>query len=140
MSSLERKLQEDRATRDAARRLIEADLAFVRGDNEERGLAKRAADSVGDTSQTLAGRTLDYAKAHPLAVSGGLAAILLFLFRNPILDLVLGMLDDDEDDEGAPHEPLPGSAGDDPDAARSEPAASEDCSKRKWFHRSGEVE
>jgi hypothetical protein len=97
MSDIERRLKEDRAMRDAARRLLEADLGMVRGDVQERGIAQRAAEGVTTTSVNAADRAMDFAKAHPLAIGGGVLALLLILLRNPLLDLLIGLLQDDEE-------------------------------------------
>ncbi len=100
MSDLQRRLEEHRAMRDAARRVLEADLGVVRGDGAEPGVAKRAVEGVTETSHTLLDRGLRFASNHPLLVGGGLLALLLVLFRNPLLDFLINLLgDDDEDDE-----------------------------------------
>lgn len=133
MSGLERKLEEDRAVRDAARRLVEADLAFVRGDVQDRSLARRAADGVSDTSLTFADRAVGYARAHPLVVSGGLAAVLLFLLRNSLIDLAIDLLGDDEDEADASEKPAPPPPSAGPAPAQAEPGAAESRSKPRWF-------
>ena len=98
MDGLEHKLEQDRALRDAARHVVDADVAFLKGDVQERSVQKRAADGVSQTSATLAGRAMDYATANPIPVVGGLVALLLLLFRGQILDLLIDLLTDDAED------------------------------------------
>lgn len=97
MAKLDGQLREDRALRDAARRLVEADLGFVKGDVQDRSVGKRTADLVGSESRNVAEQALSKAKAHPEIVIGSIAALLLVLFRNPLLDLILDFLEDDDD-------------------------------------------
>lgn len=118
MGKLEQQLNEDRALRDAARRLLENDLGLVKSDVRGRGLGERTVDRLREGSLDVAEQAMDYAKVHPLLVFGGLAAVLLVLFRNPLLDFFLNFLEDDEDnaseeaiaeprgtDGAEPHEP-----------------------------------
>ena len=98
MGKLEQQLNEERAVRDAARRLLENDLGLVKSDVHNRGLAARTADRLREGSLDIADEAMDYARTNPLLVFGGLAAVLLVLFRNPILDLILNLFEDDEDD------------------------------------------
>lgn len=112
MSDLERKLHEDKAMRDAARQMLETDLAVVRSNVPDRGLAKTATDEVSNVSSLIADRALGYAKAHPIVVTGGLLAMLLLLFRHAILDLFIGMLEDKGDsDQDSDHSPASGETG-----------------------------
>jgi len=101
MDGLEQKLEQDRAHRNAARRLLEADLDFVKGDVQERSIQKRAADGVSHTSATLAEQAINYARANPLPVVGGLVALLILLFRGRILDLLIDLMTDDGNDGDA---------------------------------------
>ncbi len=120
MADLERKLQQDRASRDAARRLVEADLGILRGEGEKPGIKQRAADGARETSRTLAGQAADVVSAHPLATGGIVALILLLFFRNSVLDLVIHLLEgEDEDEDGDP----PLSRHDDDDDDDDEPDA-----------------
>lgn len=98
MAKIDRQLREDRALRDAARRLLEADLGLVKGDVQDRGVGQRAADLVGSESRDLAGKALDKARAHPGLVIGSVVALLLVLLRNPLLDLLIAFLEGDDDE------------------------------------------
>ncbi len=99
MSDIERRLEESRAMRDAARRVVEADIGVVRGEVQERGVAQRAADGVSATSHSMADRAVGFVREHPLAVGGGVLALLLILFRGFILDLVIDLLEDDDEED-----------------------------------------
>jgi len=104
MSDIDRRLQEDKAMRDAAKRIVDADINLLRGDTRERSIGKRAAEGVTATSRTAADRALAYGKSNPLVVGGGIVASLLFLFRHTILDM-LGDLWSRAKDEDAPSGP-----------------------------------
>jgi len=98
MTASDRQLAEDRALRDAALRLFKADLALVRGDLAARGVGQRAADRVGDAALDTMDEAVDYAKEHKGQVAAGISAILLFLFRGPLLDALASLFDDDDSD------------------------------------------
>ena len=100
MSDLEHRLAEDKALRDAALALFKADLALVRADLDERGLAKRIADRVGESTMDMLDEAVDYAEDNKGKVAAGLAAVVLWFARGPILgslDRLIGAADDDEE-------------------------------------------
>lgn len=101
MADIDTQLQQDRASRDAARRLLEADLGVLRGDTKDHGLKQRAAAGMSETSRTLAGQAARYAGEHPLAIGGIVTAILLIVFRNTLFDVLIHLLEDEEDDDPA---------------------------------------
>ena len=102
MSDLEHRLAEDKALRDAALALFKADLALVRADLDERGLAGRIKDRVGESTMEVLDDAVDIAEDHKGKVAAGIAAVILWFARGPILD-ALGRLigDEDEDEEPA---------------------------------------
>lgn len=124
MGKLDQQLNEDRALRDAARRLLEIDLGFVKSDVHDRGVGERTSDRLREGSQDVADLAMDYARTHPLLVFGGLSAALLVLFRNPILDWIIDHLEDE--DETAPDADLERTFED-----AAEPHEPQDRSKRK---------
>ena len=81
MSDLEHRLAEDKALRDAALALFKADLALVRADLDERGLAKRISDRVGESTMDMLDEAVDYAEDNKGKVAAGLAG------RDLLLDL-----------------------------------------------------
>lgn len=91
MSPLQR-LEDCREMRDAARRLLRADIDMVREDIAQRGLPARALDRVTDATLDLLDDTLDMADDHRGAVAAGLAAVVtsgaLWLARRPIMDVL----------------------------------------------------
>lgn len=101
MSDLERRLAEDKALRDAALALFKADLALVRADLDERGIGKRIADRVGESTMDMLDEATDFAEDNKGKVAAGIAAVILWFARGPILD-ALGRLVGDDEDEAEP--------------------------------------
>ena len=99
MADLDARLKEDRALRDAARRLVEADLGLVKSDVNERSVGKRTTDFLGAESRHVADEAVNFAAQRPLVVSGIVLAIFAFLFRNTIIDAIIDWLDDDGDSD-----------------------------------------
>lgn len=100
MSALERRLAEDKALRDSAWHLVSTDLALIRADLQERGIGGRVADRIGDSTMDMVDEAVDFAGANRGKVAAGLAAIVLWFARGPILDALGDLLDlDEEDDE-----------------------------------------
>lgn len=104
VTDIERQLAEDRALRDAALALFKADLALVRADLEERGVGGRIADRIGESTMDILDEGMDYAEENKGKVAAGLAAIILWFARGPILDALgrlVGLGEDDEELAGA---------------------------------------
>ena len=99
MSDLERRLAEDKALRDSALALFKADLALVRADLDERGLGKRVADRLGESTMEMIDDAADYAEDNKGKVAAGIAAVILWFARGPILDGVGQLVGAEEDDE-----------------------------------------
>ena len=98
MSDLEQRLAEDKALRDAALALFKADLALVRADLDERGLAARIKDRVGESTMEVLDDAVDIAEDNKGKVAAGIAAVILWFARGPILDAVGRLIGDDEDE------------------------------------------
>ena len=75
MSELDDRLASDRHARDASKRLLEADVDFIRRDVKKRGIASRLAESASESSRALARDAAGIAEANKGAVGGGLAAV-----------------------------------------------------------------
>lgn len=90
MSDLGRQLREDRALRNAARKLFHNELAHVRHEVTPTALGERLADNVGQQIDAASDGAIDLAERHGgkfAAAGGALAAgIGLWLARKPILD------------------------------------------------------
>ena len=99
MSELERRLAEDKALRDSVLALFKADLALVRADLAERGLGPRIADRLGESTVEMLEEAADYAEDNKGKIAAGVAAVVLWFARGPILD-ALGRLIGAEEEPG----------------------------------------
>ena len=102
MSDLEQRLAEDRVLRDAALDLFRADLALIRGDLKERSVGGRVADRLSESALEMVAEAADYAEANKGKVAAGIAAVVLWFARGPILDALAGGL---ADEDGVDEEP-----------------------------------
>jgi hypothetical protein len=93
MSDLASQLAEDKALRDAALQLFKSDLALIRGDLDERGIATRAKDRLGEAALGMADDAIDYAEDNKGWVALGATAVVLWFARRPILRWVADLLD-----------------------------------------------
>lgn len=108
MSALPASFLEDRALRDAARAVLEEDIARLRASLDEQGVASRVSSSVGTTVTARikagAGDVFAQAKASAAANPGIIAlvigAILLWLMRGTLLDLIETALEGADEAEG----------------------------------------
>ena len=91
MSRIEDRLADDKALRDAALALFKADLALVRADLAERGVGARVADRLGESAMDIVDEGIDYAEENKGKVAAGVAAVVLWFARRPILE-ALGRL------------------------------------------------
>jgi hypothetical protein len=98
VSEIEHRLAEDKALRDAALSLFSADLALVRADLAERGVGARIADRIGESTMEMVDEAADYAEANKGKVAAGIAAIVLWFARGPILNALGKLLGDDDED------------------------------------------
>jgi hypothetical protein len=127
MTALPPRFIEDRALRDAARAVLEEDVARLRESLEEEGVASRVTSSVGTniTGRIRAGANdvLEQAKQAASNHRGVLAvligAILLWLMRGPLLALIEGEAEVEADTEIEPEDEMAGAAAEalSPDAA-----------------------
>lgn len=86
MTPIERQLAEDQALRDAALRLFKSDLAIVKADIRERGVAARIADRIGDSTLDMVDDAVDFAEGHKGTLAAVVAAIVAWFARGPIID------------------------------------------------------
>ena len=93
-------MAEDKALRDAALALFRADLAMVRADLKERGLGPRIADRVGESTMDMLDDAVDYAEDNKGKIAAGIAAVVLWFARGPILDALGRLIGDDEEPAG----------------------------------------
>ena len=108
MTALPPSFLEDRALRDAARAVLEEDIARLRASLDEQGVASRVSSSVSTTVTSRikagAGDVLAQAKAgaaeNPGIIAAVLGAILLWLMRGTVLDLIEAALEGEDETEG----------------------------------------
>ena len=127
MTALPPRFIEDRALRDAARAVLEEDVARLRDSLEEEGVTSRVTSSVGTTItgriRAGANDVLEQAKQAASDHRGVLAvligAILLWLMRGPLLALIEGEAEVEADTEIEPEDEMAGAAAEalSPDAA-----------------------
>lgn len=95
MSPSKRRLIEDRATRNAARQVVEREVAWFKAGVGEPGFAAQVLASGKDYAGTVADGAVDFMQDNRGKLSGGLALATLglaaWLFRGQLGDLVRGM-------------------------------------------------
>jgi hypothetical protein len=118
MTALPPRFIEDRALRDAARAVLEEDVARLRDSLEEEGVTSRVTSSVGTTItgriRAGANDVLEQAKQaasdHRGVLSVLIGAILLWLMRGPLLALIEGEAEVEADTEIEPEDEMAGAA------------------------------
>ncbi|WP_305095972.1 hypothetical protein [Croceibacterium aestuarii] len=86
MSALERQLADDRALRDAALAVFQADLRFIKEDLAARGVGGRIADRLGDSALDMVDDAVDYAESNKGQIGAAVAAVAIWFARVPILN------------------------------------------------------
>lgn len=92
-AGLETKVLADKALRDTSKKAFDTHLAQVKLDLEARGIAGRVADEVTGRAKIVFDEAVDVAQEHPGVVGGTIAALVVWILRNPIigwLDELLG--------------------------------------------------
>lgn len=85
MTEAEHNLIADRANRQAARGLFNSALAQVKTDLAARGIAGRIRDTITDEADQTVHHAIDVARANKGVVAGTIAALGLWIFRNPLI-------------------------------------------------------
>ncbi|MFC3099388.1 hypothetical protein [Altererythrobacter lauratis] len=97
MSPLKLRLIEDRAMRDAARAMVEADLARLKDGVAVHGLASRTAHAGSDYLRIMGQGALDLVREDKARAGGyaalGAAALAAWLFRDTLAEAVRGLWD-----------------------------------------------
>lgn len=103
MSKLEQQLAEDRALRDAARKVFRKELAYVREEVKPAALGERLADDVGRRIDAASDEAIEFTERHrgKIATAGGAlaAGIGLWLARKPILAWLAPLFSNGEAEE-----------------------------------------
>ena len=92
MTDLASRLAEDKALRDAALDLFRSDIWLIRGDLGERGIGARAKDRLGGAALETLDEAIGYAEDNKGWLAAGVAAVVLWFARRPILDWVADLL------------------------------------------------
>ncbi|WP_246543638.1 hypothetical protein [Novosphingobium profundi] len=71
----------------------------IRADMEERGIAGRIIDETIEKAVGIVDEAVEVAEEHPALVGGTLAALMLWIFRNPLIAWIGSVLRTDGDKE-----------------------------------------
>lgn len=89
-AELERQLREDRMLRDAARAMVEADVAHLRASLAGRSIPTRIADRIGEGASDAMDEAVELADQHKGMIAAAAAALILWFARHPLIALLLG--------------------------------------------------
>jgi hypothetical protein len=98
---LERELREDRLLRDAARAIVEADIAQLKASLAERSIPERIGDKIGEGASDVLDEAIAVADENKGVVATLIAAIILWFARHPLIDMILGEQSQDSEREAA---------------------------------------
>lgn len=98
-ATLEGRLRDDRLVRDQALALVKADIEHLKADYAEKGIGERAKERIIGGATDVYEEAAEVASDHRGVAAAVIAALLIWLARNPILNLLLGRRDDDADDQ-----------------------------------------
>jgi hypothetical protein len=87
---LAQQLREDRALRNAARALLDADVAHLRTTLSGKSISTRVVDSISSSASEVLDEAIEVADNHRGALAALLAAVVLWFARNPIIALLNG--------------------------------------------------
>jgi hypothetical protein len=91
--NLEAKVLAEKALRDRTKQALDLRVATVKLDLEARGIGGRVADEVVGRAKVVFDEAAEVAEEHPGVIAGTIAALMLWILRNPIvgwLDELLG--------------------------------------------------
>ena len=86
--AIEKAMIEDRMLRDAARALVDADIANLRANYAARGIGDRVKDRLEDSAAVVLEEAVAVAEDNKGVIATLLAAIVLWFARHPILDFI----------------------------------------------------
>ncbi|HEX7929555.1 MAG TPA: hypothetical protein VF470_01415 [Sphingomicrobium sp.] len=92
-------LNQTRVARDAAKTAFHTRLEQVKADLAARSIGGRVADKLGEEAVDALDYTVDVARDSKGIIAGTLAAIVLWLFRNPIIAWAEGLFNDETGEE-----------------------------------------
>ena len=85
MTDLKAQMLEDRALRDAARALVEADVAHLRANFAGKSLSERVVSRVSESAVEVFDEAVEVADSNRGVLATLVAAIFLWFARNPIM-------------------------------------------------------
>lgn len=86
MNDAERQLIEDRSVRDAARAVLSARLARVRGELAEKSVGSRLGDEARGRARKAGGQALEIARDYKWIAAGTGVAVAAWMLQAPILE------------------------------------------------------
>lgn len=95
----EQRLAEFRGLREEAWRIVKADLARLQSGLEDRGVAERIKDRIGEEAHDVWDATREIAAEHKGVVAATIAALVAWFLRGPIGSALASLLGDEEGDE-----------------------------------------
>ena len=87
---LEQQLREDRALRNAARALFEADIANLRANLSGKSISSRIVDRIGEGAAEVLDEAIEVADNNKGVIATLIAAIILWFARHPLIELITG--------------------------------------------------
>jgi hypothetical protein len=93
MAASNSKVLADKALRDSTKRAMDTRIAKIKQDLEAKGIGARVADEVVGRAKDVYDEAAMIAQEHPGVIGGTVAALVLWVLRNPIirwLDELLG--------------------------------------------------
>ncbi|HUD27385.1 MAG TPA: hypothetical protein VMQ93_00840 [Novosphingobium sp.] len=93
MNRLAAQVMADRVARDAARARFDGHYQAFKADMDERGIGGRIADEAIEQAKLVFDEAVAVVEEHPGAVGGTLAALVLWLVRNPLIAWIRDILD-----------------------------------------------
>ncbi|MGX7926032.1 hypothetical protein ACWPMX_05605 [Tsuneonella sp. HG094] len=88
--ALEQQLREDRALRNAARALFEADIANLRANLSGKSISSRIVDRIGEGAAEVLDEAIEVADNNKGVIATLIAAIILWFARHPLIELITG--------------------------------------------------
>ncbi len=104
MSKAERQMLEDRAVRDAARALVDADVAQLKSTFSGKSIAKRVSDRVSDGAKDIFDEAVDAADDHKGALATLIAAVVLWFAHFPLKSLFSDDQDENAEENTTTHD------------------------------------
>ncbi len=127
MSRLEERYEKDRALRDAARAVLLDDVDHARTNLTPNAIAGRVTSRIGNGAKDVLDVAKDKAGDHRTLIAAIIAAVVLWLGREPIRDLFDSLFDQEHDASDASAETDPsGDPSGDEDTASAAITQSED--------------